>query len=189
MRKLSMRHRLAVAGSTGAAMLIATLGLGVGPAGAAPADPASGVAPHFYNGKVSAIRNAGSDTTFFVMQKIDDLYTSAGLYGCTLNAGGEATLFNNTFLPSTTANANFYCQSGGNIDTTDTADNWDRTEVSTGVDAVGSGAGQNQLCAAAATPATPWTSPARPHRPAAPARAWSAPGTPRMRFLRSTSRW
>ena len=154
MRKLSMRHRLAVAGSTGAAMLIATLGLGIGPAGAAPADPASGVAPHFFNGKVSAIRNSGSDTTFFVMQKIDDLYTSAGLYGCTLNAGGEATLFNNTFLPSTTANANFYCQSGGNIDTTDTADNWDRTEVSTGVDLVGSGAGQNQLCAAAATPYT-----------------------------------
>ena len=155
MRKLKTGHRLAVAGSAGLMAIIGTLGVGVGVASAtAPADPAANVAPHFYNGKVNAIRNAGSDTTFFVMQKLDDLYTSAGLYGCTLNAGGESSLFNNAFLPSTTANANDYCQSGGNTDTTDTADNWARTEVTTGVDAVGSGAGQNQLCAAANTPLT-----------------------------------
>ncbi len=146
MRKLKMGHRLAVAGSTGVVAVIATLGVGVQTATAAPADPSPATAPQFYNGKVNAIRDTGSDTTFFVMQKIDDLYTSAGLYGCTLNVGGETSLFNNAFLPSTTSNASDYCQSGGNIDTTDTADNWDRTEVYTGVDNVGSGAGQNQLC-------------------------------------------
>jgi hypothetical protein len=154
MRKLSRGHRLAVAGSAGLMAMIASLGAGVGVAAAAPADPASGVAPQFYNGKVNAIRNSGSDTTFFVMQKIDDLYTSAGLYGCTLNVGGETSLYNNSFLPSTSSNASDYCVSGGNIDTTDTADNWDRTEVTTGVDSVGSGAGQNQLCGAANSPFT-----------------------------------
>ena len=146
MRKLKMGHRLAVAGATGVVAVIATLGVGVTAATAAPADPPAGVAPQFNNGVVNAIRNSGSDTTFFVMQKIDDLYTSAGLYGCTLNAGGEATLYNSAFLPSTTANANSYCQSGANVDTTDTVDNWNRTEVYTGVDKVGSGDGQNQLC-------------------------------------------
>ena len=43
------------------------------------------MAPHFYNGNVEGIRDAGSDTTFFMMQRIGDLYTGAGLYGCTLN--------------------------------------------------------------------------------------------------------
>jgi hypothetical protein len=141
-----MRHRLAAVGVTGVAAVIATLGVGVGTATAAPADPASGVAPAFNNGKVNAIRDAGSDTTFFVMQKLDTLYTGAGLYGCTLNVGGEAALYNNTFLPSTTANANDYCQSGGNVDTTDAVDNWEHTEVTTGTNLIGSGNGQAQLC-------------------------------------------
>ena len=82
-----------------------------------------------------------------MMQKIGDLYTGAGLYGCTLNAGGEAHLYNATFLPSTTSNANDYCQKNANADTTDTTDNWDRTEVTQGVDSVGSTAGQSS-CAA-----------------------------------------
>ena len=44
------------------------------------------MAPHFYNGNVEQIRDTGSDTTIFMMQKIADLFTGAGLYGCTLNA-------------------------------------------------------------------------------------------------------
>jgi hypothetical protein len=153
MKPSSMRHRLAVAGATGVAAIIATLGVGVGTATAAPpADPASGVAPAFNNGKVNAIRDAGSDTTFFVMQKLDNLYSGAGLYGCTLNAGGEPTLYNPAFLPSTTANANSYCQSGGNVDTTDAVDNWNRTEITTGTNLLGSGNGQGQLCGTIATP-------------------------------------
>ena len=39
-----------------------------------------------------------------------------------------------------------------NVSTTDVNDNWDRTEVTGGVDHVGSGAGQNQLCGATSTP-------------------------------------
>ena len=145
MRKTSIGRRLALAGTTGVAALIATLGVGVGTATAAPTDPPQGVAPSFNNGVVNAIRSSGSDTTFFMMQKIGDLYTSAGLYGCILNAGtlGES-LYNSAFTSS--GNAESYCVSGGNIDTTDTADNWNRTEVYTGVDDVGSTAGQQQLC-------------------------------------------
>ena len=41
-----------------------------------------------------------------MMQKIGDLYTSAGLYGCTLNGGAETSpLQLSNFLSSTTANA------------------------------------------------------------------------------------
>jgi hypothetical protein len=154
MSKTSIGRRLVVAGTTGVAALIATLGVGVGTATAAPSDPAAGVAPQFNNGKVNAIRDSGSDTTFFVMQKLDGLYTSAGLYGCTLNVGGETQLYNSAFLPSTTGNAGDYCQKSANIDTTDTTDNWNRTEVYTGVDAVGSGAGQAQLCLTQNSPFT-----------------------------------
>ena len=155
MRTSSMRHRLAVAGSAGVAALIAALGVGVGTAtAAAPSDPMAGVAPAFNNGKVNAIRNSGSDTTIFVMQKLGDLYTSAGLYGCTLNNGGETSLYNSAFLPSTSGNAQTFCQSNANIDTTDTVDNWNRTEVTTGVDDVGSGAGQSQLCNTVNSPLT-----------------------------------
>ena len=106
------------------------------------------VPPHFYNGNVEGIRNTGSDTTFFMMQKIGDLYTGAGLYGCTLNAAAGRPLYNSGDPASTTSNEEYYCQSGKNISTTDVNDNWDRTEVTEGVDDVGSGAGQNQLCGA-----------------------------------------
>jgi len=157
MRTTSFRHRLAVAGVAGASALVATLGVGVGTASAAPADPAGGatpVAPSFNNGNVEAIRGAGSDTTFFMMQKIGDLYTAAGLYGCTLNTGSGQTLYNALNPASSSANANDYCQQGQNVDTTDTADNWNRTEVYQGVDAVGSGAGQNMVCGQLNSPLT-----------------------------------
>jgi hypothetical protein len=140
---------LAVAGTVGVTALIATMGIGAGVAAAAPpADPAGGavpVAPSFNNGVENAIRGTGSDTTFFMMQKISDLYTGAGLYGCTLNTAAGDTLFN-TLYTSTVANQQTYCKAGANIDTTDATDNWSRTEVYQGVNDVGSGAGQNQLC-------------------------------------------
>jgi hypothetical protein len=190
------------------------------------------VPPHFYNGNVEGIRDTGSDTTFFMMQRLGDLYTSAGLFGCTLNGAAGNPLYNtsdqatltvvattnaainsgtattsipvnattvvipvgaiivlegtpnqqvtvataapigstsisvNSFTPTTTyasgttvgepegttANENFFCQAGQNVSTTDVNDNWDRTELTQGVDSVGSGAGQNQLCGAAPTP-------------------------------------
>jgi hypothetical protein len=144
-----LRNRLAGAVSLGVAAAAVTMSLGAGTAFAAPGDPAGGatpVAPHFYNGNVETIRNVGSDTTFFLMQKISDLYTGAGLYGCTLNNAAAQTLYNTSDPTATATNEQFFCQAHANIDTTDVNDNWTRTEVLTGVDDVGSGAGQSQLC-------------------------------------------
>ncbi len=157
MQKHKLRSRMARAAAFGAAGLAATLvmGTGVAYAGQIPSDPAGGatpVAPHFYNGNVEGIRDTGSDTTIFMMQKIGDLYTGAGLYGCTLNSSAGQTLYNSSDPASASGNEEEFCQSGQNVATTDVNDNWDRTEVTEGVDDVGSGAGQSQLCAALSTP-------------------------------------
>jgi hypothetical protein len=156
--KSRLRSHLARAAAIGFAGLTASLVVGAGVASAAtPPDPTGGanpVAPHFYNGNVEGIRDSGSDTTFFMMQRIGDLYTGAGPYGCTLNSSAGQTLYNSSDPASTTANEEFFCASGANTSTTDTNDNWDRTEVTEGVDDVGSGAGQHQLCSALSTPLT-----------------------------------
>ena len=175
------RHKLRIfvakAAAVGAAGVSATLMFGsvagetIGPDpyggsdtvtnGSPPPSSPGPQAPHFYNGNVEQIRGSGSDTTFFLMQKIGDLYTTAALYGCTLNSSAGQNLFNTTGESSTTSNEEFYCAVGGgtapgygtaNISTTDTIDNWDRTEVTEGVDDVGSGAGQGQLCGSTDTP-------------------------------------
>ena len=154
--KNTRRGHLARAAAVGFAGLTASLIVGAGVASAAtPADPTGGatpVAPHFYNGNVEGIRDTGSDTTFFMMQRIGDLYTGAGLYGCVLNSSANQNLYNSTDPTSASTNFSFFCASGANMSTTDVNDNWDRTEVTEGVDNVGSGAGQNQLCSAASTP-------------------------------------
>jgi hypothetical protein len=157
MQKHKLRTSVLRAAAIGAAALSSTLIVGAGVASAAPADPPGGstpVAPHFYNGNVEGIRGTGSDTTFFMMQKVSDLYTGAGLYGCTLNSNAGDPLYNSLDPASATTNFSFFCRSGQNVSTTDVNDNWDRTEVTQGVDNVGSGAGQNQLCGAASTPLT-----------------------------------
>ena len=158
MQRPKLRRRMAQAATIAAAALSAAtiIGAGVGVASAAtPGDPTGGanpVAPHFYNGNVEGIRGTGSDTTFFMMQKISDLYTGAGLYGCTLNTGSGVTLYNSSDPTSSSANAESFCESGQNQSTTDINDNWDRTEVTEGVDDVGSGAGQAQLCGSTPSP-------------------------------------
>lgn len=155
MQKHKLRSSVVRVAAIGAAALSASLLVGAGVATAAPSDPTGGatpVAPHFYNGNVEGIRDTGSDTTFFMMQRIGDLYTGAGLYGCTLNSSAGQTLYNSSDPASATTNLEYFCQSGQNVSTTDTSDNWDRTEVTEGVDDVGSGAGQNQVCAALSTP-------------------------------------
>ena len=156
MQKHKLRTSVVRAAAVGAAALSATLTLGAGVASAAPADPTGGatpVAPTSTTETWRRIRDSGSDTTFFMMQKISDLYTGAGLYGCTLNpAHGRRCTTRTTRLrarPTSSSTAS----PGQNIDTTDVNDNWDRTEVAQGVDNVGSGAGQNQLCGAATDPA------------------------------------
>jgi hypothetical protein len=142
--------------AAGVAIAAASLFAAAGAASAAvPADPPGGATPlppHFYNGNVEGIRSAGSDTTLFLMQRVGDLYTGAGLYGCTLNSSAGQTLYNSSDPASSTANEEDYCQSGQNVSTTDVADNWDRTEVTEGVDDIGSSAGQSQICGATPTP-------------------------------------
>jgi hypothetical protein len=152
--KHKLRRYVARAATISSVAVTAALLVGAGVASAAPADPTGGanpVAPHFYNGNVEQIRGSGSDTTFFMMQRISDLFTGAGLYGCTLNAD-NATNFNTSDPAPSTSNEFFFCSANANIDTTDVNDNWDRTEVAQGVDDVGSGAGQGQLCGSIDTP-------------------------------------
>ncbi len=126
-----LRNRLGGAATIGVASLAATMSF-AGTASAytapAPPPPTYNVGPNFNNGNITTVRSAGSDTTFFLMQQIGDLYNQAGLYGCNLDA---------TFA---------HCNTSNNVATTDTTDNYSKTEVSTGLDKLGSGDGQKQLC-------------------------------------------
>ena len=133
---LTQRRGISFAAVAGLAGLTALLSASTVASAAPPTDPLGGavpVAPHFFNGNVEGIRSAGSDTTLFLLQKIGDLYTGAGLYGCTLNSAAGQTLYNTSDPASTTSNEEF-CRSGQNQSTTDVNDNWDRTEVTEGVD-------------------------------------------------------
>ena len=143
-KRRTLRGHLATVAVAGAAALAAagTVGAGVANAGTNSAGP-----PSFNTTQASAsIRGSGSDTTFFLMQKISDYYTAAGLYGCQLvSAAGQAQF--NTGASSTAGNVNQNCQANSaDIATTDNGDNWNRVEVEQGVNNVGSGSGQNQLC-------------------------------------------
>jgi hypothetical protein len=150
MNTTKLRKGMTGAALAGSAALAAALTLGTGIAGANPADPAAG-APHFYIQQASAqIRGTGSDTTIFLMQKISDIYTAAGLYGCSLVTSSGQTEFGGA--TSGSGDVNGSCQAGQNVSTTDNTDNWNRVEVDEGVNSVGSGAGQNQLCGAALSP-------------------------------------
>jgi len=119
-----------------------------------PPGGANPVPPHFYDGNVEGIRGAGSATTLSLMQRAGDLYTGAGLYGCTLNdtPGQTAYNTNDQTLANGTANLESYCQSNQNADTTDVNDNWDRVEVTQGVDDPGSSVAQGQLCGTVSSP-------------------------------------
>ena len=113
MRTPSFRRRLAAATTIGAAALMATMSMSGVASAAAPADPAGGatpVYPSFYNGNVEGIRDSGSDTTFFMMQKLGDLYTGAGLYGCVLNSAAGQTVFNWAAPFTAVANQQSTCQ-------------------------------------------------------------------------------
>jgi len=151
----STSSTVVVPAGTGTVTVRATSSLGTGTQTATftygtplPVDPPGGATPlypSFDNGSVRGVRDTGSETTLGVTQTIGDLYTAAGLFGCTLNAGTEPSLYNAT-VTSAKSNAEGYCQKNGNVATTDTVDNWDRTEVGSGVDDAGSTPGQSQLC-------------------------------------------
>lgn len=151
-----VRNRLAAASAmaVAAATVMLTVSGGVASAITVPAYPTVGVYPNWLTagtggtGTQSAsniVRGAGSDTTIFMMQQLGDLFSQAGLYGCQLIGSGAGQ---NADCDNTTGTSPNY----SDIPTTDTVDNFDRTEVLQGVNAVGSGNGQKQLCGAAPTP-------------------------------------
>src|SRR3984957_4642998 len=134
MRHRKLRNRFAAAASTIVVAVTAAATLGAGPASANPPSPTLGASPHWFVAKPEQIRDAGSDTTFFLMQRLSDLYMQAGLYGCQLNS-------------ATTPNYNAWLSgTSGVIATTDVTDNYDHIEVDTGLGKIGSGDGQKQLC-------------------------------------------
>ena len=117
MKLRKLRTHVAVASSLGAVALAATMVLGGGVASATvPPAPTAGVYPTWIPADFSVshiIRSSGSDTTFPMMQVLGDLYTGAGLNGCTLNS------------------TNTNCNTAANVDTTDTVDNYALTEILT----------------------------------------------------------
>ncbi len=140
MRHRKLRNRLAAAASLIIAALTMATVLDAGVASANPSPPTLGTSPHWYLGKPEQIRNAGSDTTFFLMQRLSDLYEQSGLFGCQLNS-------------ATTPNYKA-CLSGASsvIATTDVTDNFDHVEVTVGLGKIGSGDGQKQLCGSESAP-------------------------------------
>ncbi len=140
-----MRGRMAAVAIAGAAAMVVASTLGGGVASALT-EPAVGP-PSFNQTQASElIRGSGSDTTVFMMQKIGDLYTTAGLYGCNLGLTNGNALFNTSALVTTSTQAQDCEPPADDSTTTDDTDNWNRVEVVQGINDVGSGAGQNQLC-------------------------------------------
>jgi hypothetical protein len=145
MRLRKMRHRLAVASAFGVASLAATLTMGMAGAGVAsaaitiPPFPSFGVYPEWLpaNGQVSNVDHSeGSDTTLFAMQSISDLYAQAGLFPFSCQ------------LTTTNQDCETQTELGSNPNNTqsDTVDNFAASEELQGVNDVGSGNGQTELC-------------------------------------------
>jgi hypothetical protein len=131
------RGRFVAAATIGFTAISAALTLGVGAAsaGGGPYSVPTGVGPRWDTGHVQQIRNAGSDTTFFLTQTIGNLYEQSGLYGCNLDGA---------VVPDYSSCLN---APGDLSATTDTQDNYDHVEVVVGLGKIGSGDGQKQLCA------------------------------------------
>ena len=160
MKPRKLRNRLAVASSLGVAALAVAL---LGTAGAAsasvtvppfPAAAVSGVTaqpaagtqqfgtyPNWLpaNDSVSNVDHSeGSDTTLFMMQSLSDLYSQAGLipFACNLvktNTSSCETPAQNSGTNPNSAQADLY-------------DNFASTEQLQGINFVGSGNGQAELC-------------------------------------------
>lgn len=112
---------------------------------AAPPPPAPvATGPQYFAGRIDQVRLTGSDTTYFAMTGIGNLYNQSSLptFGCTLD----------TSNPTTTPEFSRYCKRD-TVDTTklltnnssDILDNFDHDEIINGT-ALGSGNGITQLC-------------------------------------------
>ena len=98
----------------------------------------TGTSPHWFNGHIDQFRAVGSETTFYAMNAINNLYSQSAIFGCTLVTTDLQTCNTAT----------------GDTADTDTLDNYDRDEFNNG-EGIGSGKGLAILCGtpAAAIPA------------------------------------
>jgi ABC-type phosphate transport system substrate-binding protein len=122
--KSRLFQRLATAGAL-ATSAVVLLG------GVAHATP-TGQAPQFFTPTVNQFRATGSETTYYVMNAVGNLFSQASIYGCTLNTVDYRTC----------------TQSDGSA--TDIKDNWSRNEFING-EGIGTGNGIGQLCGSKAT--------------------------------------
>lgn len=99
-----------------------------GAASAATPNAPIGATPRFYStAGVQQIRAAGSETTFYMMSALGDLYNQSSLFGCVLSSSDNRT-----------------CTQANNS-ATDELDDWSRNEFTNGA-GVGSGGGIGELC-------------------------------------------
>src|SRR5581483_2729372 len=98
------------------------LGTGVGQAATL------GQGPQFFTPGVNQFRATGSETTYYVMNAVGNLYSQSSIYGCTLSATDFRT-----------------CVTTADGSATDTVDDYSRNEFING-EGVGTGNGVGQLC-------------------------------------------
>lgn len=90
--------------------------------------------PRWFIGKVEADRGNGAEIPLPMMQRISDLFNQDGLYGCTLNAD------------------NATCNTGADVSTTDTLDNYDHAEQQQGESLAQTSGALAQLCGTSPSP-------------------------------------
>ena len=86
------------------------------------------ISPHFFTTQVQQIRAAGSETTFYVTNQLQSLWSQSSIFGCTLVSSDLRT-----------------CNTTADGSATDVQDNYSRTEFINGL-GNGSGNGIGQLC-------------------------------------------
>lgn len=124
MRNRFVKRMVAVGAVVSVVGLIAT----AGSASAAVPNAPIGATPRFYSlSGIQQFRSAGSETTFYMMAELGNLYTQSSIYGCVLSSTDERT-----------------CTQANNS-ATDENDDWSRNEYINGA-GVGSGGGIGQLC-------------------------------------------
>src|SRR5438309_1800964 len=123
--------RLLGTGAITAATAVLALGQ---PAGANSFTPTFGTSPHWFTGQVNQLRETGSETTYYAMSRLTDLFNQSSLFGCSLQSANFKT-----------------CDTTVDGDQTDVSDNYDRNEITQG-EGIGSGGGIGQLCGTKPTP-------------------------------------
>ena len=88
----------------------------------------TGTSPHWFTGHINQFRSAGSETTYYMMNKLGSLFQQTSIFGCTLQSADLRT-----------------CNTGADTADTDIVDDYDRNEIINGA-GIGSGGGIGQLC-------------------------------------------